>query len=161
MLSGIFFLSANAQKKNSMNKVEKNGMQVKWKWEGETLCFQVFAPKDGWVAIGLNSKSGLTGTNLIMGYVKDSNIKIQDRYVLKPGNHQAIKSLGGEDILMEKNGFEDKNGTTISFKIPAQPNDEFHQNIQKGKKYFMLLAYSREDDFGHHSMMRTEVTIIF
>lgn len=161
VLSCIFLPSINAQKKNTMNQVEKNGMQVQWKWEEDFLCVQVFAPKDGWVAIGLNSKSGLTGTNLIMGSVKNNNVKIEDRYVLKPGNHQAIESLGGGDILIEKRGTEDERGTTIFFEIPTQPNDEFHQNIKKGKEYFMLLAYSSDDDFGHHSMMRTEVKIIF
>ena len=159
--SCIFLLSANTQKKNQKNQVEKNGMQIQWKWEEETLCFQVFAPKDGWVAIGLNSKSGLTGTNLIMGSVKNKKVNISDRYILKPGDHQTMESLGSEDLLLEKKGFENKKGTTISFKIPTQPNDKFHTKIEKGKEYFMLLAYSRDDDFGHHSMMRTEVKVIF
>ncbi|MFK8005887.1 MAG: DOMON domain-containing protein [Saprospiraceae bacterium] len=144
-----------------MNLIEKNGMQVQWEWEGETFCFQVFAPENGWVAIGLNAKTGLTETNLIMGSVNNKKVIISDRYILKPGNHQTIESLEGKDILMEKKGFENKKGTTIYFEIPTQPNDEFHTNIEKGKKYFMLLAYSREDDFGHHSMMRTKVKAIF
>ena len=161
ILSNIYSCTLNAQKESKMNLIEKNGMQAQWNWEGESLYFQVFAPKDGWVAIGLNVKTGLAGTNLIMGAVTDGKVKIDDRYTLKPGNHQAIKNLGGKDLLTKKNGFEDEKGTTITFKIPTLPNDKYHINIEKGKEYYMLLAYSMADDFGHHSMMRTEVKIIF
>lgn len=146
--------------KTNENSVTQNGMTVTWTIESDYLHIEARAPTQGWVAIGFNIKEGLQGTNLIMGAVKNGKVHIEDQWIVAVGEHKSILDLGGQDLLLEKAGKENAKGTTITFRIPLQATDDFHHNLEKGKAYHLLMAFSREDDFTHHSMIRTSVKII-
>jgi DOMON domain len=142
-----------------MTKIEKNGMVVNWQFEGEYLAVQMSAPSDGWVAIGFNTADGLSGTNLIMAAVSDAKTLLSDRYIVAPGDHRSIEDLGGIPSLLLDTGLEKSGTTTISFKIRTEASDKYHFDLSPGKVFHLLLAYSLEDDFMHHSVMRTSVKI--
>ena len=144
---------------NNVNEISKNGMTVSWKIEGDVLQLSMKAPTDGWVAIGLNSVDELAGTNLIMGCVKDGNTSLSDRYILAPGKHQSIQDLGGTSAVKLISGQELASETSLEFTLPLHAPDQWHHELKPGKKYHLLLAFSRADDFEHHSMMRTAVEI--
>jgi len=143
-----------------MKNIEKNGMRVAWNHKNQILEIEIFVPTDGWMAIGFNDKTGLSGTNLIMANVHDGKITLSDRYTSKPGVHHAIEDLGGQNLLTLISGKETKQGTTLKFSMPKKPDDQFHHRLELAKPTYMLLAYSQEDDFKHHSIMRTELRVI-
>ena len=140
-------------------KVEKNGMVLEWKMEEAQIRCKVKAPGTGWVAIGFNPKEGLTGTNLIMGAVRNGTCQMSDRFIVKPGEHKAISELGAKEKLSEIKGTEEDGSTTLEFCIPINSSDAYHHTLKAGNGYHVLLAYSQDDDFGHHSIMRTSVYI--
>ena len=142
-----------------MNSITKNNMTVKWQVRDQHLYIKALAPTKGWVAVGLNKTTGLTGTNLIMGCVRNDKLTIDDRFIIGPGNHQSIKSLGGHYSLRHIEGSEHTH-TKISFELPLDSPDKFHQDLITGQPYYLLMAYSMEDGFDHHSIMRTGVKII-
>ncbi|MEL6256686.1 MAG: DOMON domain-containing protein [Bacteroidota bacterium] len=142
-----------------LQKVEKNGMLVSWEVKGEFLEIEISAPSQGWLAIGFNEQKGLPGTNLIMASVSGDSVRISDRYILKAGDHRALSELGIEEKLKVVSGEENASGSRVSFQIPISSKDKYHKNLLEGSAFYMLMAYSREDDFMHHSMMRTSVTI--
>lgn len=144
---------------DQFKKIEKNGMWVKWKIEDQYLQVEMFAPTDGWVAIGFNEKTGLAGTNLIMGCIEDKQPKVIDYYTVKPGNYRPIVELGGDSAIEDFDGTEIDHKTTIRFKVKTMMNDNFHQHLKQGKEFHLLMAYSQEDDFNHHSIMRTTTII--
>ena len=154
----VSFLTGAAQTDN-MKTVTKNGMSVSWRLSGDKLIVRMSAPTAGWVAVGLNTTAGLSATNLIMGSVADGAPSLSDRYIVKPGEHRGMAALGGRPAALLIAAAEDASGTVIEFSLPVHPQDAFHHRLLAGEPYHLLLAYSRDDDFAHHSMMRTSVTI--
>jgi DOMON domain len=142
-----------------MKKIVKNGMTVTWEFEGDSLKISMNAPTDGWVAIGLNERDGLEGTNLIMAAVIGNQVRLSDRYIVAPGDHREVAALGGQAATVLVSGAEKNGETNISFLIPAVANDRFHVHLSPGKHLHLLMAFSLEDDFTHHSVMRTSVEI--
>jgi DOMON domain len=136
-----------------------NGMTFQWRFEKDYLQCRATAPTNGWVALGFNTKDELNGTNLIMGAVVQDYVTIDDRFIVKPGDHRSITDLGGSEALVNRSGKEVNGTTTVSFSIPLSVNDKFHHNLHEGKEYYVLMAYSQEDDFQHHSIMRTTIKL--
>jgi len=143
-----------------MKHVNKNGMDVSWKIEEEHLLISVSAPSTGWVAVGFNTTDDLAGTNLIMAAVVGSDVILSDRYILAPGKHNPVAELGGTPAAIVVSGSENPAGTAITFKLPLLAQDKLHFDLSPGRSFHLLMAYSREDDFMHHSVMRTSVEII-
>ncbi|MDW3646953.1 MAG: DOMON domain-containing protein [Bacteroidia bacterium] len=142
-----------------LQKVEKNGMLVSWEEKGEYLEFEVSAPSQGWLAVGFNEEEGLAGTHLIMAAVRGKSVHLSDRFILKAGDHRALSELGVGEKLELISGEENASGSRVSFRIPKLSQDDYHKNLLPASSFHMLMAYSREDDFTHHSMMRTSVKI--
>jgi DOMON domain len=149
----------NSQLGKSFKSTTVNGMTFQWTFDKDNLRCKATAPTTGWVAIGFNTQDELSGTNLIMGAVEQDFVTIDDRFIVGPGNHKSIAELGGSEALTLRAGNELSNNTTISFSIPLSVNDKFHHDLHEGREYYVLMAFSREDDFQHHSMMRTTIKI--
>lgn len=154
----FMFQNCQAQLSNPQ-KIEKNDMTVEWEIRGEWLHVKMAAPTTGWVAIGLNPVEGLVGTNLIMATVEAGAVRLSDRYIVAPGDHRSIADLGGKSSLVLVEGSENKRLTTITVKMPLRASDRFHHDLEPGIKIHLLMAFSLEDDFMHHSVMRTAVEI--
>lgn len=161
LLVTFILLHLNMISQDSVPKsLTKNNMTVEWKFVNDHIEFRMLAPTTGWVAIGFNTTPELTGTNLFMGAVANDKVRVDDRYILNPGNHKSIKELGGLEAVTHINGAESDDKTIIQFSLPAQAVDQYHINLEKGQSIHLLMAYSREDDFSHHSIMRTTTKII-
>lgn len=151
--------SFQTQSNQNMRKITKNGMTVNWQIEGERLRLTMSAPTRGWVAIGFNDREGLAGTNLIMGCVKEGKAEVSDRYIVASGDHRSIVGMGGTAATQLVSGRETGDSTTLEFTLPLRAPDRWHHDLKTGKIYYLLMAFSRDDDFAHHSMMRTSETI--
>ncbi|NJK83355.1 MAG: hypothetical protein HC912_05580 [Saprospiraceae bacterium] len=141
-------------------KVVQNGMTLEWRIAEGRIWVSMHAPTQGWLAIGFNEQSGLPNTNLIMASVRGEQLVLSDRYVVAVGHHQSIAELGGTPSAEGGSAKETSEGTTIEFSLPLKAKDQYHVDLEEGKKYYVLMAFSREDDFAHHSMMRTEVRLV-
>ncbi len=144
---------------NNRQTVSYGGMKVSWEVKGSLLEVEMQAPTRGWLAIGFNERNELSGTHLIMGAVRGEAVELSDRYIRQPGQHEAIERLGGTPVLRLGEGEEDAAGTRIRFTLPLAAADRWHKNLVPGQQLFLLVAFSREDDFFHHSMMRTTLSI--
>lgn len=134
-------------------------MQVNWMEHDDHWAFELKAPTTGWVALGFNRKNDIVHTNLIMGAVEQGQLKMEDFYVVGFGNPQPVKKLGGELAITAMEGDEKDGQTIIRFHIPKVSIDKYHYNLEAGKERWLICAYSRSDDFGHHSMMRQHVKV--
>lgn len=139
--------------------IRERGMEVRWRFTEDQIELEMSAPTTGWLAIGFNGRSGLTGTNLIMGSVANGETTLSDQYVSRPGDHRPISEHGGKSWLQLVDGEETDSQTRIRFLLPRGQSDQWHHALTPGKNLYLLVAFSREDDFAHHSMMRTEVKI--
>ncbi len=139
--------------------VRAGGMLFQWKIEQSVLRCKVSGPTIGWVAVGFNIQADLSGTNLIMGCVEAGQAIIEDRYIVQAGEHKSKLELGSQDSLRDRIGSQENSKTTLSFTLPLVAADRFSHSFEPGKPYHVLLAYSWETDFRHHSAMRTAVEI--
>ncbi|MEL7423157.1 MAG: DOMON domain-containing protein [Bacteroidota bacterium] len=142
-----------------MKTVQRNGMTVQWQLTETELKIWMSAPTKGWVAVGLNFDDQLAGTSLMMGRIQDGSPEVKDFYIIAPGQYQSVVDLGGTSLVRNVEGREAGTGTELHFSLPIQADSEFHHILQAGAKVHLLMAYSRSDDFEHHSMMRTSVPI--
>lgn len=140
-----------------LGRVEAGGMVFEWEVEKGWLRCEVSAPTRGWVAVGFNRSAELAGTNLIMGCVEDGRAKIEDRYIVRAGQHKSKVELGSSDKVRDAGGEWEQGVTRLRFSIPLEAQDEFSQTLSAGERYYVWLAYSQEADFQHHSAMRTGV----
>lgn len=139
--------------------LEVNGMKVKWVIKDKHIQFELSAPTKGWLAIGFNETEALPNTYLVMACVVHGKVMVVEHKTLAPGNYQPITALGGQASVVLLGGKEQDNATTVQFSIPQQVADGFHKRLLPGSKWHLLMAYSREDDFKHHSMMRSNIAI--
>lgn len=144
----------SADQQHGDKSVEIRGMTMHWEFRADTLICRLRAETEGWVAIGFNTQKGLAKTNLIMAAVKNGEVTLSDRYIVGAGDHRSIESLGGQSKVTLIEGKEENGATEIVFEIPLESTDEWHYTLEEGQKYHLLMAYSRDDDFMHHSMMR-------
>lgn len=139
--------------------IEADGMVFNWKIQEQWLICDMQGPMKGWIAVGFNTRSGLEGTNLIMGAVQNGEVVISDRHIVAVGTHQSVSALGGLESAVLMEGSQDESGVHIRFRLPLRTPDEWHHNLEKGRVYHLLMAYSRDPDFGHHSAMRKHFQI--
>ncbi len=135
-------------------------MLFQWQITDGRLHCKLTAPTEGWVAVGFNPQKGLAGTNLIMGCVENGILTLEDRFIVKPGLHKSKLELGSPDNLDDKAGWEAFGMTSISFTIPLEASDPYSHSLKPGQLCHILLAYSLEDNFLHHSLRRTSLGII-
>lgn len=155
------FLSFQAciAQKNENKSITQNGMTIEWEVIGDNLKMTMIAPTTGWVAIGLNPKSQLAGSSFMMGRVIGNNAEVVDYYTIKPGDVHPVTKLGGQSAVGKVTGIENKGSTSVTFELALNPGGKYHHKLVPGSHFFMHIAYSQEDDFAHHSMMRTMVEI--
>ena len=139
--------------------ITKNEMVVEWLHRGDRVHFQMEAPTQGWLAIGFNDHDHINQAYLVMGRVVNKKTEVVQYYTSRPGQYRPISQHGAtpnvEDIFGEQN---DKR-TQIKFSLPIQAMSKFERSLLPGKDIFLILAFSREDDFQHHSTMRTSLKI--
>lgn len=143
----------------SISVVEKNDMMVTWWHEDDRIFFEMRAPTDGWVAIGFNSTENVEGAYLLMGSVQYDVTEVVEHYTISPGNYKPITELGAEAQLDDVFGTQTDSLTTIEFSVPVTAFSDYQKDLSVGNTYVMILAYSQEDDFQHHSIMRTSVDV--
>jgi hypothetical protein len=157
LLEGFISTESIAQKSN--RQVEKNGMLIEWHHQNDSVRFEMSAPTQGWIAIGFNDREGMRGTYLLMGRVRNKQAEVVEHYTQNPGNYRPITDLGGQSLVHGVNGKESDHKTVVRFSVPTKAQTAYRSDFFPGKKYFLTLAFSREDDFQHHSIMRTSVKI--
>lgn len=142
-----------------MKVIQKNGMTVQWEYKNSRIFIEMSAPTEGWVTIGFNSSENITGNYLLMGRVVEGRAEVVEHSTLSPGNYQSFEKLKVKNSVADVAGIEKNGNTTLQFSLPKISGNEYAKNLEQGKEYVLLLAYSREDDFQHHSVMRTSVHI--
>ncbi len=138
---------------------EVGGMTISWTYDENLVHFQLNAPNDGWVALGFNSRNDIKDTHLLMFATKDGKSSYQELYVKAAGNPVPVKQLFEKDTQINYKVSESGKKTKVEFSIDLRTYPEFSTGIQKGSEVWLICAYSEDDDFEHHSMMRKHIKV--
>ncbi|WP_339709842.1 DOMON domain-containing protein [uncultured Kriegella sp.] len=156
LLANVSILLMGQEK---LHTIKKNGMEVQWHREKDKIRFKMTAPTTGWVTIGFNEFNVIIGAYLLMGRVRQNETEVVEHFTIGPGNYVPIKTLDDKILVSEVSGVEAKSVTTILFSVAVSSTCTYQKDLAAGTPYWMTLAYSLEDDYQHHSMMRTSVRI--
>ncbi|CAD5250518.1 MULTISPECIES: DOMON domain-containing protein [unclassified Imperialibacter] len=159
ILCGALAMLYNPTPSSQTNIIRKNGMEVIWAHQDDRVQFELKAPTTGWVAIGFNEADQLKNTYLIMGRVANNLATVKEHFVVEPGDYRPIETFGAPVLVDSIEGLESEDGTVIRFSLPIEAIDAYRKDLEPGKSYSLLMAFSLEDDFQHHSVMRTQTTI--
>lgn len=139
--------------------ITKNGITVSWYFVDTNIHFEMSAPTSGWVTIGFNELRGTKNAYLLMGHVVNGKANVVEHFTQSPGNYNSIEQLGGTLQVQNVSGQETNGTTTIEFTLPIGQSTTYQKELIEGKKYHVILAYSVDDDFQHHSIVRTSKAI--
>ena len=131
-----------ARKKVTWRETSIDGMTMKWRRDGETLRIELSSRVDGWVAVGFNREPTLGGSRLFMARVQAGVAHVEEHWT-RPPNHGPIDLQTATEV----DGNE-QDGTTASFAVTLAPG-----------AWHTTLAWSRDDDFDHHSAVRRMVEL--
>lgn len=159
LISLTLLITSTIQAQNTIQTIEKNKMKVSWEIYNNQIHFQIQAPTRGWLAIGFNENESLSNAYLLMGRIKNGKAEIVEHYVSQPGSYQPILEYGIENQILSVSGLENETQTQLSFSIPTAAVSQYHKNLFAGTLWTLIIAYSLEDDFQHHSTMRTSTKI--
>ncbi|MEO0637076.1 MAG: DOMON domain-containing protein [Pseudomonadota bacterium] len=123
-------------------------------WHRKDRLFSTFsAPTKGWLAVGFNNQERLEGTRFVMGAVVGSSFRAEERIALVP-NHRRIQDLGLAPAVEHVSGHTSENTTTMQFSMPHVLADSDNPTLSSGKRSYVMLAWSHDTDFEHHSAWR-------
>lgn len=117
-----------------------------WSIEGENIAIKLAAPTKGWVGIGFHPTEEMKGANIILGFVKDGKVEIEDDFGNQPTVHTADTKREGKDNVTVIGGSETGDITTLEFSIPLRSDDPNDGIIEPNGDTKVILAYGPDRD---------------
>lgn len=111
------------------------------------------APTRGWVAVGFNNQERLEGTRFVIGAMRQDRFHVEEHIAVGPG-HPRVQDLGLEGAVQDVTGAVSNDQTMIAFSLPHVFADTDNPTLLSGTSSYLMLAWSHETDFGHHSAWR-------
>lgn len=133
-------------------------MRVVWNHTDEGVEFLVHAPTRGWVAIGFNGHDGIVGADLFMAS-EQSGVPVAEHHrVVAPGEHPRVERVGGRSALIRGEVGFDERGHTVA-RLVVDPAKLAGAALRTGVETWLVVAFSVEPEFDHHSRMRRHVPV--
>jgi hypothetical protein len=142
------------------HSIQLDQMKFEWTVEEHLIHIRLQAKTKGWVGIGFNSKDGMKGAGLVIGYVKGDKVIVQDAYGIRDLEHISDTRNNGQDNIAGVSGSEFGTTTTISFTIPLSSADKNDFTIDPSLPTKILLAFGPDrDTFSPKHKFRTGLTV--
>ncbi len=129
-----------------------------WHHRGDRLFGDLSVPTMGWLAVGFNDEPALKGTRFVIGVVEANAVRAE-LHIADPPHHQPIESLGGLSDIRDLQGKHENGRSQITFSLPHRSTDRFAVDLMPGRSIHLMLAWSNEPDFAHHSAWRRHVDV--
>ncbi len=155
----VMNVTAHKDETQSLQSITVEGMTVSWYFAEEFIHITATAPTRGWVAVGFNQRDDIVGANLVMGAVLSEEVKLEDHFVVRMGEHYPVEQLGGASAITDLHGVEEGAQTHLRFRLPIHAGDPYHFDLKSGASLYLIVAYSVDDDFAHHSRMRRHLWV--
>ncbi|MCK5154147.1 MAG: DOMON domain-containing protein, partial [Spirochaetales bacterium] len=140
-------LSAEDLSINTTNfkTAEIKGIVFKWEIVDENINIILSAPTNGWIAVGFNPSRMMKDADILIGYVKNGEVFMEDHFGSGNTKHRADTDLGGTEDITIISGSEEEDKTTIEFSIPLHSWDSNDRRLEKGEEYKVIFAYGKKD----------------
>ncbi|WP_435623536.1 DOMON domain-containing protein [Flagellimonas sp.] len=126
----------------------------------DSLVCKLEAPTNGWVGVGFNNKNSIVGSDLLLFNIIAGTASCTDLFVKGVGNPVQDEKNGGKNTITILDGAERNTYTSITFSIPLDSGDRNDFVHQLDGQAWLILAYSVDDDFEHHSRVRKHIPFV-
>jgi len=134
------------------------GVEFRWALQdGRLLHGCMRARTQGWVTVGFNTRPALDGARLVMGRVVDGRAQVEVHQA-QPPRHARI--AGSDDAVRVVGGTHEGSFTRLCFVMTLGPIDRSDVTLVAGATTHLVLAWSHERDFDHHSADRGAVDVV-
>lgn len=135
-------------------------MTFDWSVEGANLLVKISAPTKGWVGIGFNPTDEMKDANIILGYVKNGKVEIEDDFGTQPTVHLADTMKGGKSDVTVLGGTETGDTTTLEFSIPLNSGEPTDPAIDPEADTVVILAHGPNiDSFRMKHQFSAKITV--
>lgn len=155
----VVFMSFLAFELYGQHEVEVNDMKFSYLVDRDSIYVTLRAPTLGWVGVGFNNQNNIVGSDLLLFHIIDGETEVLDMYVAGLGNPKEDERNGGEMSIRSIKGIEKNEFTQVTFSRAMDTADLYDFAHQKGKSFWLILAYSLHDNFSHHSRMRKHILL--
>ena len=142
----------------SGRRIERDGTTFAWSHRGGRLFGDLSAPTKGWLAVGFNDEPVLKGARFLIGMVEGSVVRAEI-HIADPPHHQPVESFGGLSDIRDLQGQHESGRSRLAFSLPHRSTDRFAVDLMPGRSIHLMLAWSHEPDFAHHSAWRRHVDV--
>lgn len=139
-------------------EILQDGVSFRWRHEGGRLRCEMAAPTSGWIAAGFNEKPQLQNTWFVIAAVSVSPIVVEEHIALVP-DHKAVERLGLNPVIADATGAMDNGKSTLVFSLPQVFPQRPALALAPGRQVQLMLAWSAQTDFQHHSAWRRHFDI--
>lgn len=146
LASLVLALSVSAAAMEYQHTLEVQNMKFAWSLDEDQIHVQISAETTGWVGIGFDPETAMSGANIIIGAVKNGKFKVEDHYGDRKRGHTNDEKLGGKNDVLTPDGKEEGGVTTISFSLPLDTGDKYDKPIDPNGMTKIMLAYGAGRD---------------
>lgn len=138
---------------------DADDFHLEWMVDGSNLNVKVSAPTDGWVAVGFDPSNKMKDADILIGYVEDGEVVIEDHYGNSAISHRSDEAGGGSSNLSNIGGSERNGVTELNFTIPLNSGDSRDRVLVEGESYKVIFASHTRDKITMKHNRRTSVQI--
>lgn len=144
----------------SMKRAQDSGVIFEWRTADTHLQGCMQAQTKGWVTVGFNTRPTLDGARLVMGRV-DAQSGLIEIHQAMPPRHEMRHSSASKSAAIQLINSEQRSGLTqICFRMALAASYMGDVALSVGKPVHLILAWSHERDFQHHSAQRGVVNTV-
>lgn len=155
---GLSFTAASALASSSPENFSIDGTTFR-SWHANGRLISTFtAPTLGWVAVGFNNQQRLKGTRFVVGAMISNSFYTEEHIAVVPG-HPKVQELGLEAAVEDVMGSVSNHETTMQFSLPHLSVDSDNPTLLPGTSSYLMLAWSHQTDFDHHSAWRRHLSV--
>ena len=152
-----FFLIYCSLNSLCQNEIKAASMVFRYElFEDSIYCF-LSAPTKGWIMVGFNSINSTENADFKFFSVRKGKCLAEDRINIGGRNYPLDDFNNGQQNINVNYGKEKNNTTLVSFNLPLRTRDHNDFQHQFDKPFYLILSYSQEDDFQHHSIFRKHI----
>ena len=135
--------------------------RLEWMVDGDDLHVVFSSITSGWIAVGFDPTKKMKDANIIMGYVDDGEVIIEDHFGNGQISHRNDEAMGGTNNLMNTDGSEIFGVTELIFTIPLDSGDPHDRVLVEGQTYKVIFASHTKDKITmkHNRRTSREITL--
>lgn len=138
--------------------IRDDGVTFEWRHENGLLLGFMTAPTPGWIAVGFNETGDLRNTRMVMATVSVTPIRVEEHIALVP-DHRPVGQLGQPPIVTQADGLYQDGVSSLAFALTDTVPGRPALNLAAGAQVHVMLAWSHEPDFDHHSAWRRHYAV--